>query len=175
MTTVLEILKYVLPSLIVLGTAYILIKKFIDGQYQMKALELKANYSKEAIPLKLQAYERLILLCERVSIPQLLLRLKGKEMTAKDLKNAMVISAQKEFEHNMAQQLYCSGKLWDIITLAKNDTIALITNTYNENLHSDDPAELANQMMQKLGQMSKSPIHLAIQAVKEEAKIILDL
>lgn len=175
MTTVLEILKYVLPSLIVFGTAYSLIKKFLDGQYQMKALELKANYSKEAIPLKLKAYERLILLCERVSIPQLLLRLKGKEMSARDLKNAMVISVQKEFEHNMAQQLYCSGQLWDIISLAKNDTIALITDSYDEGVHNDNPSEYAKHLMQKVRQMPKSPIGLAIQAVKEEAKIILDM
>ena len=96
-------------------------------------------------------------------------------MTATDLKNAMVISAQKEFEHNMAQQLYCSGKLWDIITLAKNDTIALITNTFDEQQHNNNPAEFARLLMQKLGTMAKSPINLAIQAVKEEAKIILDL
>lgn len=175
MTTVLEILKYVLPSLIVFGTAYLLIKKFLDAQYHIKALELKASYSKDAIPLKLQAYERLILLCERVRVPQLLMRLKDREMTAKDLKNAMVISVQKEFEHNMAQQLYCSGKLWDIITLAKNDTITLITNTYDENKHANDPSEFANLLIQKLRQMPKSAIGLAIQAVKEEAKIILDM
>lgn len=175
MTTVLEILKYILPSLIVFGTAYLLIKKFLDGQYQMKALELKANYSKEAIPLKLQAYERLILLCERISIPQLLLRLKDREMTARDLKNAMVISVQKEYEHNMAQQLYCSSQLWDIISLAKNDTIALITNSYDEGQSQDNPADYANNLMHQLRQMPKSPIGLAIQAVKEEAKVILDL
>jgi len=175
MDTILEIFKYVVPSLIVFATCYYLLRKFLDSQYQMKALELKANYSKDAIPLKLQAYERLILLCERIDLPQLLLRLKGREMTAVDLKNAMVISVQKEFEHNMAQQLYCSGKLWDIITLAKNDTIAIITNAFEETGPEATQSEFAQHLMAKLSGLAKSPISLAIQAIKEEAKILLNV
>ena len=110
-----EILKYTIPALIVFATSYFLLKQYLGSEYELKALELKSKYSKDAIPLKLQAYERLLLFCERISIPNLLLRLKTKNMNANDLKNVMVISVQKEFEHNMAQQLYASQKLWDII------------------------------------------------------------
>ena len=101
MTTILEILKYTLPSLVVFATSYYLLKQYISGQYELRALEVKASYSKQAIPLKLQAYERLLLFCDRISLPSLLLRLRDQNMTAGQLKNAMIISVQKEYEHNI--------------------------------------------------------------------------
>ena len=126
METVLEIIKYTLPSLIVFATSYYLLRQYLNNQYNMKALEMRSKYSQDAIPLKLQAYERLLLFCERINLHNLILRLKTSNMTNLELKNAMIISIQKEYEHNMAQQLYASQKLWDIITLAKNDTISII-------------------------------------------------
>ena len=94
---------------------------------------------------------------------------------ANDLKNVMVISVQKEFEHNMAQQLYASQKLWDIISLSKNDIISLIINT-SKNLGDQDNADsLASALMTQLSQMQKSPLDIAILGIKEEAKIILNV
>lgn len=174
MTTVLEILKYTLPSLVVFATAYYLLKQYITSQYDLKALEVKAGYSKQAIPLKLQAYERLLLFCDRISLPSLLLRLRDQEITAGQIKNAMIISVQKEYEHNMAQQLYASHKLWEIITLAKNDTIAIISNG-GKGVSDDDTSQAFIQnLMKQLGD-GKSPIDVAIMAIKEEAKIILNV
>lgn len=175
MSIVLEILKYTIPGLVVFAAVYYILRQYLNSQYEMKALELKAGYSKDAIPLKLQAYERLLLLCERISLPQLLLRLKDSDMTSTDLKNALVISVQKEYEHNMAQQLYCSSQLWDIITLAKNDTIAIISDTASSVDPHTDANALSKALMQKLATLKKTPINVAIAAIKEEAKIILNV
>ncbi len=175
MATFLEILKYIIPSLVVFATCYFLIKQFFNKEYALKALELKGKYSKDAIPLKLQAYERLLLFCDRISIPNLLLRLKTRNMTVDDLKAAMMISVQKEFEHNMAQQLYVSNKLWEILHLAKNDTISLITSSAEGLSNQENAESLANKLMQKYSSMQKNPIQIATTAIKEEAKIILDV
>jgi len=168
-----EILKYTIPSLVVFAASFYLLRQYLNSQYEMKALEVKSKYSKNAIPLKLQAYERLLLFCERISIPNLLLRLKTRDMSVGELKNAMVISVQKEFEHNMAQQLYTSQKLWDILSLTKNDIISMITNAANQLNNQDNAEELANALMSQLNTMKKSPENIAIMGIKEEAKIIL--
>jgi len=87
----------------------------------------------------------------------------------------MIISIQKEYEHNMAQQLYASPKLWEIISLAKNDMIAMVSNTY-KTLDPNAPAEaLSNQLLKQVSSMQKSPLDLAIAGIKEEAKIILSV
>ena len=57
----LEILKFTIPGLIVFAATYFILKQYISSQYDLKALELRSKYSKDAIPLKLQAYERLLL------------------------------------------------------------------------------------------------------------------
>lgn len=173
--TVLEILKFTIPGLIVFATAYYLQKQYHDSLYQRQALESRSKYSKDAIPLKLQAYERLLLFCDRIHIPNLILRLKTSSMTAGQLKNAMVVSVQKEYEHNLAQQLYTSQNLWDIITLAKNDTIALIFDSA-KSLSPDALAEeLSSSLLHKLNTPSTQPLQVATKAIKEEAKIILNV
>lgn len=173
--TILEILKFTIPGLIVFATAYYLQKQYNDSLYQRQALESRKKYSQDAIPLKLQAYERLLLFTNRIHIPDLILRLKTRDMTTDELKNAMVISVQKEYEHNLAQQLYTSQKLWEIITLAKNDTISYIFDAAKGLSETSNAQELSNALMQKLNSVSKSPLDVASQAIKEEAKIILSV
>jgi len=171
----LEILKFTIPGLIVFIATYFILKQYIASQYDLKALELRSKYSKDAIPLKLQAYERLLLFCERISIPNLIFRLKTNTMTAVELKNAMIISIQKEYEHNMAQQLYTSQKLWDILSLAKNDVITMVTQEASKISEHENANQLSSQLLNKLQNSGKSPIDVAIHAIKEEAKIILNV
>jgi len=171
----LEVIKYTLPALVVFASSYYLLKQYLDTQYNMRSLELRASYSKEAIPLKLQAYERLLLFCERISIPNLLMRLKSTNMTTIDLQRAMMISVQKEYEHNMAQQLYASSKLWDIISLAKNDILSIIDSQARLLNPNDNAGTLSDALYKRLSELKKGPLDVAIQAIKEEAKIILDV
>ncbi len=173
MISFLEIFKYTVPALVVLATAYYLLRQFLNAQYNMRALEVKSKYSKDAIPLKLQAYERLLLFCDRIKIPNLLLRLKSRDASSTALKNAMIIAVQKEYEHNIAQQLYTSQKLWDIITLAKNDVISQINSVASDD-HTDSNS-YANKLMVQLQKNPKDPISVATAAIKEEAKIILNV
>jgi len=172
---ILEIIKYTIPGLIVLAASYLILKQYMQGQYQLKALELQAKYSKDAIPLKLQAYERLLLLCDRIHMPNLILRLKTKDMNAVELKNSMIISIQKEYEHNMAQQLYTSQNLWDILTLSKNDLISMVNKIGDAYDKTVDADTLAHALLSEYGSLQKSPLNYAIAAIKEEAKIILNV
>ena len=172
---ILEVLKYTIPALVVFLACYFILKQYLSNQYALKSLEVRSKYSRNAIPLKLQAYERLLLFCERISIPNLVMRLNTDSMTADTLKHAMMISVQKEYEHNIAQQLYTSQKLWDIIKLVKNDMVRIINktgSTINPNENSD---VLAEALFKYINENEKDPVNLAIQAVKEEAKIILDV
>jgi len=175
MELVLEIIKYTLPALIVFITAYFILKQLVNNQYHMQALELKSKNAKSAIPLKLQAYERLILFCDRIDIRQLILRLRTPGMRSDELKNTMLISVQKEFEHNIAQQLYTSRQLWDIIRLAKDDILAFIDNQSRQVEGSSQCDALASRLLNEYGKLKKNPVAIAIEAIKEEAKYILNV
>lgn len=175
MTIFLEILKYILPSLVVFAAVYFIQKQYLQKEYNLKMLELKSKYSKDAIPLKLQAYERLLLFCDRIRLYNLILRLKSPNMTAEELKTSMIIAVQKEYEHNMAQQLYTSHKLWDIIELAKNNIIDTISDSSISSDKSTRAESYAQALLQKNNANSTDTIKIAINAIKEEAKIILNV
>ena len=65
--SLLDILYFLVPSLLVFMTAYLLIKSFIDKEHRLKLMEAKMMMQKETLPLRLQAYERLALYLERIS------------------------------------------------------------------------------------------------------------
>lgn len=173
MTVVLEILKYTIPGLLVFLTAYFMLKTYLDKQYQLRLLEIQQEGKKSSTPLKLQAYERLSLLCERSSIPNLILRLKQKESTVASLRMAMLIALQQEFEHNVTQQIYVSDQLWEILKLARNETVNIIE-AVAEPLDAQAPAEeLAQRLLAFNQQNEQQPMNTALQAIKREAGLML--
>jgi hypothetical protein len=128
LNAILEIIKYIVPALVI----YFLMNRFITGQQNIEQIKIKATQRNDTLPLRFQAYERLALFLERIKIPSLVLRLKANNAPPEDLKNAIVISVQKEFEHNLTQQIYISSELWKIIELAKDSTIAYTTELYDK-------------------------------------------
>ncbi len=173
MTTILEILKYTIPGLLVFLTAYFMLKTYLDKQLQLKQVEMQRANKKNSLPLKLQAYERLSLLCERSSIPNLVLRLKTKEGTVASLRMAMLIALQQEFEHNITQQIYVSEQLWEILQLARNETVSIIE-AVAEQLDPQAPSEeLARRLLAFAEQAEKQPMQTALLAIKKEAAILL--
>ncbi len=167
----LEILKVTLPALVVFLTVYFILKRYTDTQIRMKAMENQKNQSGQTLPLKLQAYERLTVLCDRINIPNLLSRLNSSSMRAMDLQNAMMIAIQQEYEHNVAMQIYVSEKLWEIVELAKNQTVSMVANIEigpDENASSFSKKVLDAQLQHKM-----IPTEFAKSAIKKEVQLIL--
>lgn len=71
---ILEILGYTLPSLVTGGVAYFLFDNYFRDQQNMRRWLLQKETKKDILPLRLQAYERLTLLMERIHPSQILLR-----------------------------------------------------------------------------------------------------
>jgi hypothetical protein len=168
---VLEILKYIIPALVVFMTIYFMMKKHYQQQYNLKLLEYRQQEAKNILPLKLQAYERLSLFCERIRPDQLIFRLNSSQMKAGDLRTAILISVQKEYEHNLTQQIYVSDSLWKIITLAKNEVINSVTSTSTSSEQSS--AQLAEEIINGFQSLKINPLNQAQLAIKKEIELIL--
>lgn len=144
MTDLLEILKYVLPSLVVMATAYYLLKLFIDSEQKKRAADLKLAGYKIITPIRLQAYERLVLFIERISPESLLMRVHKAELSSLQFQTTLIISIREEFEHNLSQQVYVSSEAWELIRSAKEDMIKLVNTAaskLNDNATSTDLAQ----------------------------------
>lgn len=76
MDTITEIIKYTFPALIVFATVYFMMKYHYRNWYSIEMAKLRNDSAKTTLALRLQAYERLALFCERISPENLLLRIK---------------------------------------------------------------------------------------------------
>jgi len=165
----LDILKLTIPAVIVGSTAYLLLKSLLDERQRMDRALLRNDAQKITLPLRLSAYERLMLLCDRADIANTMLRVRMPNMKVRELRGVLLMAINQEFEHNVSQQLYVSDTLWQIIRIAKNNTLALVTLMAPE-LDPDAPAEaLANALLQALDEQSITPLQTAILAVRTEA------
>ena len=170
---ILEIIKISVPALIVYLTVQALLKNYLEKQYQMRLLELRDGQQKVATPIRLQAYERLAMLSERIDIPNLLNRLRTNEGTAAGLQVSMILAIQQEFEHNVSQQVYVSDSLWKILQMVKSETINLI-NGIGEKIDPKAPAkELAETLVNYLQQQERTPSQTALAAIRKEAGLLL--
>lgn len=169
-----EIVIFVIAGLFVLLFAliYLIFKRFFDTRLQLKAMEPQPTTNTDQKYLKIQAYERLILFCERVNLPTLLLRIRTKEMNANSLCSALILAIQQEYEHNVTQQLYTSDQLWTIISLAKNQMIEIISQV-KESLPTEASGEkLHLELMDYYSKEERLPIETAKSAIKKEAGLL---
>ena len=165
LTTVLEITKYLIPAVIV----YILMNRFLNGQQSIEQLKLRLEQKNDTLPMRFQAYERLTLLLERIRIPNLVMRLQTSESSATDLMKAIVISVQKEYEHNLTQQIYVSEELWKIISLTKDSTIQYATELRKE--EEDDQVKYIKRLIHANSTTLEPIVANAQNAIKKEVEL----
>ncbi|RYF97128.1 MAG: hypothetical protein EOO00_00980 [Chitinophagaceae bacterium] len=125
-------------------------------------------------PLQLQAYERLVMLAERISIPNLISRLNQPGMTAREMQMLLLESIKQECEYNATQQIYVSPVAWEAIKNLKEQNM-LIINQVAANVLAEAPANDLNRLLldfimtQKKGALQG----IVLEALNYEAKKIL--
>lgn len=166
---VIDFLVYLAPSLLVFLTSYFLVKKFLDNDQRMKFAELKRTMDKELLPLRMQAYERIVLLLERISPNNLLGRVYVPGMTVVEFHKEVLMSIRAEYEHNITQQVYVTNNAWNIVRTSRDELIKLI----NQSLEQCNPhaagVELSKKVFETMMQREEYPIQKAIDQIKNEA------
>lgn len=168
MEIVADILKITIPALIVFLTAWVLIRNMIRNGEDERRREFMLQSSRSITPIKLQAYERIVLFLERISMESLLLRVSSPEMTAGQLQSGLLNTIRNEYEHNLSQQIYMSPQAWEVVKNARSNTTRII-NSEADKIKADAPAiELSKQLLTAVMQLEKEPTRVAIEFVKDE-------
>jgi hypothetical protein len=76
--------------------------------------------------LPLQAYERLTLLADRITLKNLVTRMHSTNLTAAELQAGLVETIKNEYEHNITQQMYINPEVWKAITNLKEQNVYII-------------------------------------------------
>ncbi len=162
-----EIIKILLPSAIVFLTAYYLVKNFLDHESRKRVVDLKLANQTVITPIRLQAYERVILLLERINPTSMVMRL-NKLGSAVEFQGELLKTIRTEYEHNLSQQIYMSTKSWDAIVKAKEETIKLINVASTRITANSSAMELAQAIISVSSQLTELPTKAAIEYVKKE-------
>ncbi len=125
--------------------------------------DIKTVSYKLIVPLRIQAYERLLLYIERIQFPVLIKRVFIPTMTKNDFQFSLLQNVQDEFEHNLAQRLYVSEETWHLISLAKEEVMQNINAVFNDN----PDAELS-LIAQKLASFDNPMVEKAVISIKCE-------
>ncbi len=169
--SILEIFKYVLPSLVVFLTAFYVIRTFFNNEIRKLEQHLKTETKKDTLPLRLQAYERLSVFLERISPANLVLRVLQPGMTAQVLQQVLLQNIRMEYEHNVSQQIYVSTAIWRSISLVKDQLIRDI-NLLSASMKPDASAkELSKKILEHyLESEEVLPTQQAQDMIKQEVK-----
>jgi len=170
METFLELLKYIIPSLIVFGATYLVMIKFLDTENRKQLLELRQENQKVTTPLRLQAYERFVLYLDRISMDKLVLRVNRPGVSAQILKTDLLRTVQKEFDHNLTQQLYISNTSWQTIKKAKDESLKIINLAGSQMNTESTGTELGQKIFEIMTKLDNSPSQIAILILKKEIR-----
>ncbi|MFP4090091.1 MAG: hypothetical protein ACLFUB_18320 [Cyclobacteriaceae bacterium] len=170
MEVVVEFAKLLLPAAAVLYAMYLTVKSFLNKEMAQKMVDLRSQQTADVVPTRLQAYERLTLLLERISPNNLVRRLNDNNYSAKEFQQILIANVREEFNHNLSQQIYVSNEVWQMTRNAMEDVVLTI-NQAAEGL--DDKArsiDLARNIFNQHLQKEQDAISQTILALKNEVR-----
>jgi hypothetical protein len=168
MEVIYDILKITIPALLVFLTAWVLIRNLIKNDQDKRRQELVLQSSRTVTPIKLQAYERIVLFLERISLESLLVRVSSSGMTAGQLHSALLTTIRSEFEHNLSQQIYMSPQAWEVVRNARSNMIKIINAEFEKAPSPSTSMEFSTRLFATIMEMEKEPTRAAIDYLKGE-------
>ncbi len=165
-----ELIRYTVPSLVVFATAYYLLKMFLDKEADKVQMKMRLDMQKISLPVRMQAYERLVLLLERIEPAGLLVRTNLPGMNASHLQSALIQAIRSEFDHNLSQQLYVSTKAWEMVRNAREEAIKRINTAAMKLTPESTSADLASLILINDMDSEQSAVKGALDLLKVEAR-----
>ncbi|MDT0607707.1 hypothetical protein [Croceitalea rosinachiae] len=160
-----QLFAYLLPSVVTGAIAFYFFRMHTNNEEGRRRFLLHKDSQKDTLPVRLQAYERMVLFLERIAINNLVVRVAPQGQDKAKYENLLIKQVENEFDHNLSQQIYMTDECWNIIKAAKSATIQIIRSAGMSEADSADKLreDILNQTMEK-----QSPSATALSFVKKE-------
>ncbi|MFT5580860.1 MAG: tRNA U34 5-carboxymethylaminomethyl modifying GTPase MnmE/TrmE [Psychromonas sp.] len=163
-----QLLMIIIPAGIVFYTTQLFLKKQGEKEKQNILGELKKERQAYFLPNRADAYQRVVLLMERIHPNSLVMRIHNPAMKAAGFQAELLKAVREEFDHNVAQQLFVSPEAWTMCKNAKDETVKII-NIAAQKVGSDAMAtELASAIFEIVGEIGELPTEIALAFLKVE-------
>ena len=124
--------------------------------------------------MQLQAYERLILLTDRIALPNLISRVNQPGLSAREMQSLLTLSIRQEFEHNITQQIYVSAEAWDAVRNFKEQNLLIINQVGSFLPEEATGIDLNKHLLDLLVQSPKASLQSVVsEALSYEAKKLM--
>lgn len=168
-----EILKYILPSLIVLLATWLVLYQMLKREREQREWLLRKESNKELLPIRLRGYERLALLLERTTPEHLLRDMDINGLTVQQLQILLLKTIRMEFDHNLSQQIYVSDATWEAILLVEEEMISFVA-AGAQQFAPDSPAlPYAQQLITVYNTNGQTPNQAAQARLREEVRQLM--
>jgi hypothetical protein len=149
-------------------------RKEVKEGLKKKGANPNPNAEVNTKQLQLQAYERLMLLADRIALPNLINRVNQPGLNAKEMQILLTQTIKQEYEHNITQQIYVSPEAWEAMRNYKEQN-TLIINQVGSFLPAEATgSDLNKSLLELIVQNPKASLHnLVSDALSFEAKKLM--
>jgi len=172
-TVIVDILKFIIPSIIVFSATYIMMRQFLEEDYKKKLLEIKEKNAGTITPIKLQAYERLTILLERIAPENLVIMLSQPRQTSAELRLQIINQVSEEFNHNISQQIYVSSQAWELIKIIREHVLSIVDESYHSLPENSKGTDLGKAILNELMLQKNHPTRGGIEFLKKEIALVM--
>lgn len=165
-----DLVLILIPSLIVGSAGFLVMNKLLKAEDQRREQSKDTEKFKLIAPLRLQAYERMIMLLERIAPSQLIMRVIQTGQSAAGLQSELVMNIRQEFEHNLSQQVYISSNAWELIKNARESVVSDINSAAEKLDEKATATDLAQLIFEKDITGDASTLHKALEYLKQEVR-----
>jgi len=160
---------------ILLGVIFLaLIWMITDFNALKKDIKEKTINNPETLKLRLQAYERLALLAERISLQNLLTRVSNAGLSSRQMQLSLIDAIRQEYEYNLSQQVYVSPEVWRAVNNLKEQNIYVVNQLASNMPYQASAMDLNKQIIDFLINNPKASLHtIVLEALNFEAKKIM--
>jgi hypothetical protein len=110
----------------------VIVRWFLNSFLAQQKSKIQIEQGKQVLALKFQAYERMVLLVERLTPESLIIREQQSGMTASSFHGHLLRIVRQEFEHNIAMQLYLTTETWERIQQLRDELLKLINSSASQ-------------------------------------------
>jgi hypothetical protein len=168
MDILLQIALIVIPSGAALLTTIFLLRREASKEVMNMKAELKKQRQEYFLPSRVEAYQRAILLMERIHPNSLVMRLHNPGLPAKALQAEFLKAIREEYDHNVAQQLFVSPQGWQMVKNSKEETIKIINIAGNQMLATSSGMDLSAKIFELVAEIGQLPTEITVEYLKTE-------
>jgi len=139
-----------------------------------KQVEEHKSNDPDTLRLRLQAYERITLLTERIALQNLLSRHTNAGLSCRQMQMTLIDSIKQEYEYNMSQQIYVSPEVWRAVNNLKEQNIYIINQLAATLPAQASGMDLNKHIIDYLINNSNASLHnIVLEAINYEAKKLM--